>query len=754
MIVVAICAAGLVMYRAGVERAPVYRLIRQLGTGNAQARSQAAVQLGLMGPKAAFADRALTSALDDPDPGVRTEAMYALVKIGSRSPRLLRALVAEIEVIPTRPLRFIAGPALQDPVAALKAIRPDAAVIVPMLDEALNSPEPSVRLGAIDVLCAVAGWSDPARPDVAAALLDVLDYERFETRKQAADALAKLDRRVQEKAVARLVGELRDLGSSRSFEASQLLPMLADGTPTAVATLLDRARGGDEIHRLIALFLLAQYGELATPAAPGLLRIIAERDTDRRIHLGLQMYWWKSFGARGAESHFRRRFPDPNAPGETSLVALGVRALEAMGGAVEQRAIRELIAVIRDPAQADDRERGAVVALGEFGPGAAEAIPALVGVIRSRSESTRRDPDPDADDDVSLGALAIEALEKIGAEGDEEVVAILAGLLEAGDARVRHRAAFALKRLGPNARSAMPALVKALKSPDVVVRRWAADALGQFGEADVRAAQPALIAALDDEDRWVRTHAAAAIGPLGDEAKEAVPKIVRLLWDHGPGDGIAKSLGQIGPDAAIAVPPLAESLNVANPQIRAEIDVALDLIMPRAPGATLTGSIAALKASGPATRSGAAYELGRLIEAPPHPAEGAIVRAGALLGAAALGEALGDADPVVRRMAAAMLGRLGPTAAVAGSELIGATRDPDDAVRRLAASALGRAAAEVSGSIPALAGMLKDPSGDVRRWAAGVLGSVGPGDDRGPRGAGHPDPGVHPDRPGPARRVG
>ena len=87
MIVVAFCAAGLFIYRVNVERAPVYRLIRQLRTGNAQARVQAAIRIGQMGPRASFADRALTSALDDPDPGVRTQAAYALVEVGGRSRR-------------------------------------------------------------------------------------------------------------------------------------------------------------------------------------------------------------------------------------------------------------------------------------------------------------------------------------------------------------------------------------------------------------------------------------------------------------------------------------------------------------------------------------------------------------------------------------------------------------------------------------------------------------------------------------------
>ena len=132
-------------------------------------------------------------------------------------------------------------------------------------------------------------------------------------------------------------------------------------------------------------------------------------------------------------------------------------------------------------------------------------------------------------------------------------------------------------------------------------------------------------------------------------AKEAVPKIVRLLWEYGPDFEVAKSLGRIGPDAALAVPPLLFFLDVAEPSERDEIRQAIDRIMPRTPGATIAGSIAAMKASDPAARFRAAYELGRLIEKPPHPAEGV----------AALAEAMGDPDPLVRRTAAAMLCRLG-----------------------------------------------------------------------------------------------
>ena len=95
MIVVAACAVGL-----GADRGPIDRLMEQLRAGDAQARSQAALRIGLLGPRAAFAVGALDSALDDPDPLVRANAMYSLVRLGSRSPRLLPILAERIEATP------------------------------------------------------------------------------------------------------------------------------------------------------------------------------------------------------------------------------------------------------------------------------------------------------------------------------------------------------------------------------------------------------------------------------------------------------------------------------------------------------------------------------------------------------------------------------------------------------------------------------------------------------------------------------
>jgi HEAT repeat protein len=82
-------------------------------------------------------------------------------------------------------------------------------------------------------------------------------------------------------------------------------------------------------------------------------------------------------------------YPDLGNPGETSVVALCVGALKAMGPGVERQAIRDLAAVLQDSAQDDDRKRAAIAALGEFGPGPAES--ALRAALNDPSRRGRDD---------------------------------------------------------------------------------------------------------------------------------------------------------------------------------------------------------------------------------------------------------------------------------------------------------------------------------------------------------------------------
>jgi hypothetical protein len=525
MIIVAACAVGL-----GADRGPVDRLIEQLRAGDARARSEAALRIGLLGPRAASAVGTLDSALDDSDPQVRANAMYSLVRLGSRSPRLLPILAEQIEATPEPPRRggrkgvtgYFAPPdgwtlsdgglPYNDPIDALERIRPDAAAFVPLLGKALNSPrnrereaevarllprfpgdclrtrEDHVREAALKALFAVAAWSDPSSRESAGALLAVLADERFDrhsewqealvefgVRQGAVAALAKLDRAAQERAVAQLARELRDLGSPRSYEAALLLPRLGGGADAARSILLDFIRDGDDIPRRMAMVLLATMAEPAD--APVVWRAMTAPGAEGGADMRDRMNWWEALQIGPGCIAF---CPKIGRTVPSGLIPLGVRTLKAMGASMERRSIREFIAMLREPDGDPDRTRCAIIALGDFGPSAAEAVPVLADIIRAGQEADRRDSRIFSAWD-SPGALATAALGQIGAEGNPEALAVLAGLIETPGWTVGLHAARELARLGPKAKPARPALVKALKDPREGVRSSAREALASLG---------------------------------------------------------------------------------------------------------------------------------------------------------------------------------------------------------------------------------------------------------------------------------
>ena len=107
-------------------------------------------------------------------------------------------------------------------------------------------------------------------------------------------------------------------------------------------------------------------------------------------------------------------------------------------------------------------------------------------------------------------------------------VAELERMLDDPNPAVQVQGAFGLGRHGAEARPAAPALLRALKSPDALVRQQAAVALGQVGAEE---AVPALAEALRDPEWAVRRQAAVALGAIGKDAKPAEPALRKLESD-------------------------------------------------------------------------------------------------------------------------------------------------------------------------------------------------------------------------------
>jgi hypothetical protein len=163
------------------------------------------------------------------------------------------------------------------------------------------------------------------------------------------------------------------------------------------------------------------------------------------------------------------RFETYEGPAHDAAHALGAiapgtpRAGEAMAALAE---------VVRSgPAQ---RKDSAAEALGAFGPAAAPAVPALVGLLKETA--TSKVP-------TRAGGLAAAALGKIapGTPAAAEALAALTDALHAPWVPTRQAAVAALPAFGPAAAAAVPALRELKdKDPDPAVRKAADAALGKI----------------------------------------------------------------------------------------------------------------------------------------------------------------------------------------------------------------------------------------------------------------------------------
>jgi HEAT repeat protein len=143
-----------------------------------------------------------------------------------------------------------------------------------------------------------------------------------------------------------------------------------------------------------------------------------------------------------------------------------------------------------------------------------------------------------------------------------------------------------LRRLGNDA---LPALARGLSDPDVRIRRNVALVLtvlaGKWykpsaSKLDIRPCLTALIKALKDSDSSVRARAAHTIGDIGADAASAIPALLTLLKndDEGSRIGACIALRGIGPAAKKALPALRQALDDPRPDVKRFAQQAFDSI--------------------------------------------------------------------------------------------------------------------------------------------------------------------------------
>jgi HEAT repeat protein len=222
--------------------------------------------------------------------------------------------------------------------------------------------------------------------------------------------------------------------------------------------------------------------------------------------------------------------------------------------------------------------------LGRVGPEAGAAVPALLKLFNDKRSQVRCDA-ADAVGRIRGGAepvAAIAALRELLLREDhtglhiasaltelgEPGVAALAHALESGKPGARKYAVIALQEVGPVAKAAVPALIKALQEgEDAHIRSPAAYSLGRIGPA-AKAAVPALTKALRDTDGHVRINAADALRRI-DNSSAGVPALIEVCKDPSPSNRCtaAMVLADFGPAAKDAVPALLELFKDSDPYI-------------------------------------------------------------------------------------------------------------------------------------------------------------------------------------------
>jgi HEAT repeat protein len=217
------------------------------------------------------------------------------------------------------------------------------------------------------------------------------------------------------------------------------------------------------------------------------------------------------------------------------------RAAGALGGMHEiaAAAIPDLREALKDKEHGVRREVAGV--LEKFGPAAAAAVPDLLAILADEKDGSMN---------------AARALAQI-APRDAAVLATLIKALDRAD--VRDDVVMALGEIGPEARGAIPALLKVLPDSEKFTRWSILLAFRAMGE-DAKEAIPDIVRSLSDPAGDVRGAAAATLGRMHDHAAAAVPDLLKLVSDseESVADQAITALGQIGAGAKSSKPVLEE----------------------------------------------------------------------------------------------------------------------------------------------------------------------------------------------------
>jgi HEAT repeat protein len=288
---------------------------------------------------------ALARLLEDPEPEVRREAVYALKGHGGKASAAAPALVRALR----DPYEKESGSSISTTAYhALWHMTPEPAAVLPELREIVRDGSPAERRRAVDLLRRLGPGAAGAEPE----LLPLLDDPDDGLRREAALTLWRLGRR-EGPVRSLLIGMLGAAGSGAKRGALDAL----SGDAASDAAVHSAVRGlltdADDAVRREAVERIAAWGATAEDV-PALISLIRRPIAEK-----------------------------PSVYGPDSSEAR-VKAIEVLGGLgpAAREAVPALVERLADNGCFSRFREASVEALGRVGPAAGDALPALRDVYR------------------------------------------------------------------------------------------------------------------------------------------------------------------------------------------------------------------------------------------------------------------------------------------------------------------------------------------------------------------------------------
>lgn len=398
-------------------------------------------------------------------------------------------------------------------------------------------------------------------------------------------------------------------------------------------------------------------------------------------------------------------------------------------GPIAKSAVPALIKAIKTDSVALRSE--AIIALGNMGPEAASAVPDLAKILRGNS--------------IILKFNALKALRQIG-PASKPAANQIATLLESNNSYIKVAAARALWSVDPKEKDkraqVIKVLINSLDTPINEVRSHAAVALSEIGAPAVKpllaklkkkyegnhtvecqqicdvlahmgiqgkGAIPTLLKALTVEEPSLVWRAAHALGQINSNPKEVVPALTPLLTNSSAEvrAHAAIALGNFGAEAKSAVPALAKLLTDSDLNVKLDAAAALGSIGPDA--------------------SAAVPQLSKAMQAGPNALTLTSASALAAIGDASvpdLNKLLANDSPL-KLLAIHVLGEIGAGSAASIPELLKLTKSKDADIRETAIISLGEIGPAAIKAEPELIEIMKNGTGKTRNTAVYALSKIG-----------------------------